>query len=231
MPLLLSVDTSTSHASVALGDGIAPPGLRTCHAQKEQAAFVQPAIRELLQARGVKPSDLDAVAVTLGPGSYTGLRVGLASAKGLCYALQLPLRGIGTLEVMAAAARCRLQQQYPSVNEALLVPMIDARRMEVFTAVYTTDGTELVTPHALVLDATAYQALPPAPRTWFFGCGADKWQPHCTHTGAIFTPLDWNAADALPLARQRWEARQFDDVAYTAPLYVKAFQSGPSARS
>jgi len=132
---ILCIDASVHSASIALADGEQLLALKVCEQQREHAAFIQPAIDQILQELHLNPNKINAVAVTAGPGSYTGLRVGMTSAKGLCYALQIPLITLRTLDVMAHTAKKQV-----SDASYLLCPMIDARRMEVFTAVYNASG-------------------------------------------------------------------------------------------
>ena len=150
MALILNIDTTGSKTSIALaidGDVIADASNSE---QRDHASWIHPAIDQLLLRNGFKPADLSAIAVTVGPGSYTGLRVGLATAKGFCYALNIPLITENTLLVMASQAISRYSnEKQPSVD--FYIPMIDARRMEVFTAVYDNDLNKILTPKALIL--------------------------------------------------------------------------------
>ena len=137
MSLILNIDTATEKAHVSFAkDGLVINSLYS-ESQKEHASFLQTAIQQLTKLSGVQLKDLDAVAVTAGPGSYTGLRVGMASAKGLCYALKKPLITLGTLEILTCF--CYWIVFKITMTPVLLCPMIDARRMEVFTAIYKTD--------------------------------------------------------------------------------------------
>src|ERR1700679_2481534 len=146
MALILSIDTAMAKAGIALSkDGLALSILENTE-QKEHAAWLHQAVQEIMTTTGHRLHDLEAVAVTAGPGSYTGLRVGMAAAKGFCYALNIPLIAEDTLKVMAFAAK----EQVPESH--LLCPMIDARRMEVFTALYRHDLTLLLASMAMVVD-------------------------------------------------------------------------------
>ncbi len=157
IPLLLNIDTATEHASICISRGEKVIDMEESSEQKNHAAFVQPAIVRLLAANQLQLADIDAVAVTIGPGSYTGLRVGLASAKGICYALNKPLVTVNTLQVMAQAAYNDCVLKGISIDEqTLFCPLIDARRMEVFTAVYDARLAEIEAPYALVTDADSF---------------------------------------------------------------------------
>lgn len=219
MSTILYIDCSTNQASVAIAREEELLGIKKCNEQKEHASFLQPAIQELSHETGIALSTLSAIAVTIGPGSYTGLRVGLASAKGLCYALQLPLITLGTLEVMAYAA-----QQEASVQDPYFIcPMIDARRSEVFTAVYDHQLKEVLTPQALILDDHSYEVFLQEAPVLFSGNGSQKWSALCKHPNARFQQSGWDATSMIPLANVRWREKQFASLHYASPLYIKEF--------
>ncbi len=221
MVLLLCIDTSTTHASVALAmDGVLI-GLKANQNQRDHASFLQPAIHTLLQEANHTLKDLSAVAVTSGPGSYTGLRVGFASAKGLAYALAIPLISIETTLVMSAAAIAHHKIDVP----VLLCPMIDARRMEVFTALYSKDLQPVSPISALILSPESFARQLEFSRLLFFGNGAPKWQTICNHAHALFADVDWNAADMVQLANKLFLEKNFSDLAYSVPVYGKEFHS------
>src|SRR3984957_11463448 len=181
MALLLNIDTSTKRAGVCLSqDGKLLTMLENFE-QKEHAAWLHVAVQQLMTNTGSRMRDLQAVAVTAGPGSYTGLRVGMAAAKGFCYALGIPLITEDTLRMMAFAA----SEQLPEAD--LLCPMIDARRMEVFTAVYSRDMTELLPATAMVIDENSFSEWLSDHRVSFFGEGSDKCKPIIKAAGASFT--------------------------------------------
>lgn len=217
MPLILNIDTSIDTASVCLAKNNELLLLESNENQKDHAAWLQNAIANMMKAAGFTLNNLDAVAVTNGPGSYTGLRVGLSTAKGLCYALQIPLITIGTLELMAFAAK----------NEKvdLLCPMIDARRMEVFTAIYNKQLFEIEKPHARVLDEHTFEAYIINNQILFFGNGSLKFQPLVPTKQAVFKAINFDAATMLFLSHQRFENEQFADLAYAEPFYIKDFHA------
>ena len=224
MALLLNIDTATEHASVCLSKDANILGLIESTEQKNHASFVQPAIEKIMNDSGFSLQDIDAVAVTAGPGSYTGLRVGLASAKGICYALDKPLILRNTLEVMAIAIvnyYRKINQAIPS--ESLLFPMIDARRMEVFTALYTDGLQELKSPHALILDMSYFEEILNKAAVIFSGSGHLKLKPIISHANASFCEVQHNAADLADLAHSSFSSKQFANLAYCEPLYVKEF--------
>ncbi|NCU04282.1 MAG: tRNA (adenosine(37)-N6)-threonylcarbamoyltransferase complex dimerization subunit type 1 TsaB [Chitinophagaceae bacterium] len=221
MTLLLCIDTSTTHASVALAKDGVLVGIKVNQNQREHASFLQPAVQELLQESGYKLHELSAIAVTSGPGSYTGLRVGFASAKGFCYALDIPLISIPTTLAMSAAATTQINKNEP----ALLCPMIDARRMEVFTALYQPDLSIISPISALILTPDSYASELNNSRILFFGDGAKKWQTICRHSNALFPEVSWNAANMVELAHQFYQKKQYSLLAYSVPEYGKGFHS------
>ena len=221
MALLLCVDSSTTHASVAVAKDGVLLGIKTNTTQKDHASFLQPAVYTLLQELQLTVKQLEAVAVTTGPGSYTGLRVGLSSAKGLCFALNIPLIGIHTTQVISAAARTHILEK----DGFILCPMIDARRMEVFTALYSPDLKELSPITSKVLTADSFLELLERQPVYFIGDGSVKWQNICTNTNARFSTTNWNSADMIYLGEQLYNAKQFLSLAYSAPDYGKGFHA------
>jgi tRNA threonylcarbamoyladenosine biosynthesis protein TsaB len=230
MPLLLNIDTATEHASVCLSKGDIVLGLIESTEQKNHASFIQPAIQKLIADSGHILAQLDAVSVTAGPGSYTGLRVGLSSAKGVCYALQKPLILINTLEVMAQAILSHYQSSVGSMGPAtILCPLIDARRMEVFTALYNPLLQEIQEPHALIIDENVFNALLEAHPMIFSGTGYHKLQGVISHANASFSDIRHNASHLAIRSLNAYQSKRFADLAYSEPLYVKAFFD-PSAK-
>ena len=221
MPLLLAIETATKLCSVALGRDGQLLALREIDNEKlAHAEKVNVLIAEVMEEAGLPLKDLDAVAVGIGPGSYTGLRIGLSAAKGLCYALDKPIIGLSTLGTLVAAAR---QQHGPL--QGILWPMIDARRMEVFAQPYSAVGQPSAEAAPLILEE-AWAALP-EPRV-VFGDGADKaahfWaaQPAITHLPVVRP----SAAFMLAGAHARYKAQRFDDLAYLVPEYGKGANVG-----
>jgi tRNA threonylcarbamoyladenosine biosynthesis protein TsaB len=226
MPAVLCIDTSVTNASVALAIDGKLASIKINDNQKEHASFLQPAIELLLKEHALKPKDLAAVTVTNGPGSYTGLRVSLASAKGLCFALQIPLITLSTLEIMTLAAI-----EYSQLNNRqndhgfLFCPMIDARRMEVYTALYTSSLEELIPPTAMILNENSLQQQLTSHKIMFFGNGSDKWKAVCTHFNARFETINFTAAHMIQPALEKLNRQDFASLAYTAPLYLKEFHT------
>ncbi|MBX9785005.1 MAG: tRNA (adenosine(37)-N6)-threonylcarbamoyltransferase complex dimerization subunit type 1 TsaB [Chitinophagaceae bacterium] len=219
--LILCIDCSVQTASVALAKDKKLLGLKICAEQKQHAGFIQPAVKELMDETGVSVKELHAVAVTNGPGSYTGLRVGMASAKGLCYALNIPLIVMGTLDVMAIAALKEIKEPSPF----FICPMIDARRMEVFTTIYDEELNTVLPAQALILNEQSFAEQLNLQTVLFLGNGAEKWKTICHHANARFPAVNWNAASMTDEAFALYEQQQFASLAYAAPFYLKEFHS------
>ncbi len=224
MPLLLNIDTATEHASVCLSESNTVLGMIESTEQKNHASFIQPAIQKLMAASGYYLKDLDAVSVTAGPGSYTGLRVGMASAKGICFALDKPLILVNTLEVMAQSIVSFLAnaQTVPDPS-SLLCPLIDARRMEVFTAVYSLSLEEIKPPYALIVDENSFSVDEYLTPVIFSGSGQQKLQGIVQHPKASFLHIQHNASHLALRSFLAFASGQFANLAYAEPLYVKAF--------
>ncbi|BAV09206.1 tRNA (adenosine(37)-N6)-threonylcarbamoyltransferase complex dimerization subunit type 1 TsaB [Filimonas lacunae] len=219
MGLILNIDTATENAGVCLAKaGVSLAQLENKD-QKSHASFLQPAIKTLMEDAGFQLSDLDAIAVTAGPGSYTGLRVGLSSAKGLCFALNKPLLLLNTLEVMATA----YLSAHAEAADTFICPMIDARRMEVFTALYNTELQEVTAPAAMILDANNFEKELANHKIVFCGNGSPKWQPLVTSTHAVFSTVQHKARHLAILSWKAFEEKRFSDLAYSEPLYIKEF--------
>ncbi len=223
MNLILNIDTASENAHVSLAkDGHVLHALSS-ESQKEHASFLQAAIQELVKITGIHLKEIDAVAVTAGPGSYTGLRVGFASAKGLCYALKKPLITIGTLEVLTASA---LQLYPPTADENILFcPMIDARRMEVFTAVYQHDLSFYLQPCAMILDELSFETALSKSKILFFGSGSEKWKQICPDRNALFKSVAILPESFSKSSNMLFSEKKFTNLAYSEPFYLKEFQS------
>lgn len=242
MAFILSIDTAVENASVCIAKDDHMLAFRENNKQKDHASWIHTAILQLLQETGLERSALDAVAVTAGPGSYTGLRVGLATAKGLCYALNIPLITENTLRVMAYAVRSELPEQgiggkenesEPTeriTNEAginhlptLICPMIDARRMEVFTAVYDIQLSETLKPAAVILEASSFEELLDQNQVIFCGNGSEKWRSLSAHPNARYSNVKYHAGHLSVLAFAKLDRRDFTELAYAEPVYLKNF--------
>lgn len=216
MALILNIDTSTSFASLALGKDGETIGTSSNADQKDHASWLHIAIRELLLNHNIPVNALHAIAVTGGPGSYTGLRVSMSTAKGICYAANIPLIIHNTLEVMTHA----VLQKY---DQALYCPMLDARRMEVFTAVYDEQLNAQLKPTALILNNESYHDQLNNHKIVFFGSGAQKFSRICNHPNAVFTQSNFSAEDMVYASEQKYQQEKFADLAYSGPEYLKEF--------
>lgn len=230
MGLILNIDTATEHAGICLAKDGAVVANSVNRDQRDHASWIQPAIAQMMEQSGYTMQQLEAVAVTAGPGSYTGLRVGLATAKGLCYALNIPLITESTLKVIAYATRASMQLSTAQSTEDIpvfLCPMIDARRMEVFTGVYNQDLEEVVPGGAIILDESSFNKELENNHLIFCGNAVGKWKPLCKHSQAMFYEgHPHTAADLAMLAEQAFQQRRWADLAYAVPAYLKEFHSG-----
>ena len=227
MALILNIDTALEIAVLSLAeDGIMIQSLENDQ-QKDHAAWIHNAIKDLFGRTSKSISQLNAVAVSNGPGSYTGLRVGLSTAKGLCYAQNIPLITINTLELMAFSAIKSLgtaDRRLPTAD-FLLCPMIDARRMEVFAAIYDRKLVEIVKPSAMILDEKLFEESLKWRKILFLGNGSEKFFQICKHPNAEFKnpPLDHQSMATM--SYKNFIGNNFAGLAYTEPLYLKEFYS------
>jgi tRNA threonylcarbamoyladenosine biosynthesis protein TsaB len=214
---VLHIDTAVQVASVCLSDGDDIIASLVNPSEKESASWLHVAIQSILQQNNMVPAQLAAVAVSTGPGSYTGLRVGLSAAKGLCYALSIPLIGINTLQMMAAAAQENTSE--------LLCPMIDARRMEVFTAIYDQSLQKVLPPTNMILDENSFADRLTENPILFFGNGSKKAEGIINHPNARFADVSATAENMVALAAEKFKREEFLDLAYSEPYYGKDFHS------
>ena len=220
MALILNIDTATDIASVCISENGYSLAYRENNQQKEHASFVHAAINTILIEAGKSLQQIDAFAVTSGPGSYTGLRVGLATAKGFCFALNKPLIIVNTLNVMAQAA---IIAKPSALNDLLYCPMIDARRMEVYTAVFTGDLKSVLQPSAIILEPSTFDFWLKDSSVVFFGSGSAKLKDLLRNDKAIFADIEFNAKNLARLAEKSFSQEEFSDVAYAEPNYIKSF--------
>ena len=221
MALILNIDTAVDAASVCLAKDGDILTIAKNEKQKDHAAWLHIAIKNILEKNNLEMSAVDAVAITAGPGSYTGLRIGLAAAKGICYALHKPLICLNTLEVMAAAAK---NVNDPCVEGAdLLCPMIDARRMEVFTAVYDKELRIIKEPSAMELNENSFDKELEVKSICFLGNGSGKFRALINNSNALFSDVNMDAAAMVPLSDKKFLCNEFADLAYAGPLYLKEF--------
>src|SRR5574344_2000384 len=218
LPYILNIDTSTDICSAALTKGNEVIAyLESCDG-KSHAKTLLPYIQELLDEAHLKPQDLNAVALSMGPGSYTGLRIGTSTAKGICYTMDIPLIAIPTLQIIAVSAVTESQV----LPDSLICPLLDARRMEVFTAVYQTDLQEVTPVSSQIIDENSFNDILSEKEVIFCGNGVEKCRNLLEkNTHAHFNTDPISAKNMSKIAYQKFENRQFEDVAYFEPFYLK----------
>ncbi len=223
MAVILNIDTSGEYCSVAL----TAEGMVLAHQEegggRNHAALLSDYIKYCLDFAAEKELSLEAVAVSMGPGSYTGLRIGLSEAKGLAYALGIPLIGINTLKIMS----CQVMFTRDLEGDEIFVPMVDARRMEVYTGAYDFSLLPIMEQQALILDADSYSDIIHTHRKiLMFGSGSDKARDLIKAPNVEFIPdIHPLAIDMIALAEQAYARRDFLDIAYSIPNYIKDFQT------
>lgn len=217
MALILNIDMAVELASLCLAKDGDIFSFDKNGNQKDHASWLHPAIEGMMKKTGWQLRQLDAIAITIGPGSYTGLRVGLASAKGLCYALQKPLIALNTLQVMANAVKKNAEE--------MICPMIDARRMEVFTAIYSNALQTVAEPGAMILDEKSFSEELSRYKILFCGNGCKKFHPLCNNINAAFTDSAFDSSHMIELSEKQYAERIFANLVYTEPLYLKEFHT------
>lgn len=220
MNYILNIHTTSEKAIVSLCDPDSVLASLVNDHSKEHAAFLHTGIHQILKQTGISPSQLKAVGVTGGPGSYTGIRVGLATAKGLCFALKIPLMIFNTLELMAYSAI-----EKSGNKNALFCPLIDARRMEVFTAVYDAHMNEVIPPSAMVLDENSFADLLQEKRVCFFGSGAFKFKDLIKKkiSQSSFSDDEVSSEALAAFSWNKFQKNQFENLLTAEPVYIKEF--------
>jgi len=217
MAYILNIDTAIDNASVCISKDDQLINIAVNNNQKDHASWIQPAIKNIIALSGLSLNDLTAIAVSIGPGSYTGLRIGLSTAKGLCYALDIPLIAIGTLDMMATAAAQK--------DCDLICPMIDARRMEVFAALYKKNMEKVIFPSAILLDSNLFDDVLEKNTVLFYGNGSNKFKYVTHHRNALFDDIEINSSLLIKISNNRLRDSEFNSLAYTEPMYIKNFYS------
>ena len=222
MNYILHIDTTTKKCSVALAqDGELMIQKELLSEEFSHSEQLHPFIEEVLKESGLKSSSLSAIAISKGPGSYTGLRIGVAAAKGLCFALDLPLIALNTLEIMV--------QPYEVSPYSFIIPMLDARRMEVYTAIFDETKKWIQETMAEVLTENTFTSIVNEQSCLIIGDGAIKFKTlypkiNASYTSEIHYPV---AKDMIALAWKKFNAKEFEDLAYFEPFYLKDFQTTP----
>ena len=219
MARIILIETSTSLCSTAiLEDGKIVS--RRENRERMHSSLTAPFIKEMMDERGISVKDCDAICVSMGPGSYTGLRVGVSTAKGLCFGAGIPLLAVSSLDALVGEA---LSSPDTMSGVVKIVPMIDARRMEVYCSVYDNDGNSLSTIESKIIDGDSFRDILDEGTVLFIGDGADKCRGIINHPNARFIqccPSAWGMA--IPATRE-FEIKNWRDVAYFEPFYLKEF--------
>ena len=227
MALILNIETSTTVCSVCISkDGIVQ-SYRESHDEKTHAKQLTVFIDEIVKEQKLKFKDFDAIAVSMGPGSYTGLRIGVSTAKGLCYAKDIPLIAINTLQSLANGIVSKVKNNDLNIEgfkEAILVPMIDARRMEVYSSFFNSNAKTTREIKAEIIDENSYQDILVKKQMIFFGDGSAKIAGTITHKNAIFIEnINTSSLTMASLSKEAFKKNEFVDVAYFEPFYLKDF--------
>ncbi|OEK06191.1 tRNA (adenosine(37)-N6)-threonylcarbamoyltransferase complex dimerization subunit type 1 TsaB [Roseivirga misakiensis] len=221
MALILSIETSTTVCSIAITDGNDVVATQKLFLEKSHSNLLTVIIQDTLKQCGLELGSFSAIAVSEGPGSYTGLRIGVSTAKGICYALDKPLIAIPTLAALAHEVNTRNTEKFH------LAPMLDARRMEVYTALFDSDLNTIQEVAPMILDEQSFLETLREKTVLFFGGGSNKFEP-LVEGGANarfindITPSAWAVGQ---LAYQKCLSESFEDVAYFEPFYLKAFRA------
>ena len=220
MERLILIETSTALCSVALAENGAIVAYRESSALKAHASLTAVFIQEVLQEKGITLDDCDAVCVSKGPGSYTGLRVGVSTAKGLCFGSRKPLIAVGTLDTLVAQAQ--MPDQAGNDGPRFIVPMIDARRMEVYTAIFE-NGIQTTETAPMIINENSFADILEQGPVLFIGDGAGKCADVIKHPNAHFCQCNPVASAMLTPAVEALKEKRFEDVAYFEPFYLKEF--------
>lgn len=218
MATILNLETSTKNCSVS----IAKDGVQLCLVEENEENYahgekLNQFVDWCVQGAEINWKDIDAVCVSKGPGSYTGLRIGVSSAKGFAYGSDIPLMAINSLQILAES---QLNQEVDYI-----IPMIDARRMEVYTALFDRQGNQLTETEAKVIDDTSFEELK-GKKIIFVGDGAEKCQEILSHLNATFVQAFPSAKDMIRVSEEKFTQKSFEDFAYFEPYYLKDFVAG-----
>jgi tRNA threonylcarbamoyladenosine biosynthesis protein TsaB len=227
MARILHIETSGKNCSVAVSKDSKILAHLRIEEERSHAAHLSQMIIDALATAEIKAKNLDAVSVSEGPGSYTGLRIGVSAAKGICYAANIPLIAIPTLEIMLAHLKREAEQKQMIPQDAdLFVPMIDARRMEVYNCIFATQKRIIREVQAEIIDKNSFASYLKTNTLVFFGDGSNKCQDVISHKNAIFVNgILPDAQYMIEIAEQKFAENQFVDLAYYEPFYLKAFQA------
>ena len=216
MVIILNIETATKNCSVSIaknGEILAIKELN--NGNYSHAEVLHPFIVDILEEANITSQELDAVAVSKGPGSYTGLRIGVSAAKGLCFAFDKPLISIETLRSLAHSI---------SIDKGVIIPMLDARRMEVYAAVFNSDYDSVREIKAEIIDETSFLEYLENQKVYFLGDGAQKCKEIITHENAVFVDDKFpSSKEMAELSYSKYKKNDIEDVAYFEPFYLKDF--------
>jgi tRNA threonylcarbamoyladenosine biosynthesis protein TsaB len=223
MATILCIETATTNCSVALSVNGSVIALVEDNAKQfSHAERLHVFISQVLIEAGIDKSDLDAIAVSKGPGSYTGLRIGVSAAKGLCYALDIPLISIATLKSLALQVKA---------GDGKVVAMLDARRMEVYSSVFSSEGKEIRETRAEILTDKSFAEFLEKSKVFFIGSGVEKFETLCHHENAVFVNDKLpSSKEICALAAIKYEISDIENVAYFEPYYLKDFIGTTSSK-
>jgi len=227
MSLILNIETATQFCSVGLARDGHILAIRESNEKNIHAAKVSVFAEEVILEAGMSMKDLEAVAVSMGPGSYTGLRIGVSAAKGFCYALDIPLIAVPTLQSMALTASVAAKDIINTEKNILFCPMIDARRMEVYTALFDVQNREIRKTEALIVEADSFDEELKEHRILYFGDGAEKCLEVLEQEGMSFLDGILPSSSGMALiSQEKFKSGAFADLAYFEPYYLKDFIAG-----
>ncbi|MDP2540275.1 MULTISPECIES: tRNA (adenosine(37)-N6)-threonylcarbamoyltransferase complex dimerization subunit type 1 TsaB [Tenacibaculum] len=223
MATILHIETATKNCSVSVADKGELLAIQELNdGNYSHAEKLHPFIQQVMQEAKLSFNDIDAVAVSKGPGSYTGLRIGVSAAKGLCFAFDKPLISIETLQSLAYKL---------SIEQGVIIPMLDARRMEVYAAVYNSKHEQVRDIKAEVIDENSFQEYLSKGKVYFLGDGAEKCKEVITHENAVFIDGEFpSAKEMVKLSFDKYKKNDIEDVAYFEPFYLKDFVVTPEKK-
>jgi len=227
MARILNIETSTTVCSVCISKNGEVEAFKETREEKSHAKKLTIFIDQLLKEQNYTFDDIDAVAISKGPGSYTGLRIGVSTAKGLCYAKEIPLIAVNTLQAMAQGISQKIREgkvKIEEIEKTILVPMIDARRMEVYSAFFNPQGEFVREVKAEIITEDSYQDILSKQKMIFFGDGSEKITDVVQNKNAVFLKdINPSATYMVKLANEAFQNQKFEDVAYFEPFYLKDF--------
>lgn len=218
--MILNIETATNVCSVCLSEEGNIIAQKISYEDKSHSELLTVFVEQIVAEKNIELKNLDAIAVSMGPGSYTGLRIGVSAAKGIAYATEKPLIAVSTLQTMVKM----VLDKHKISADAILCPMIDARRMEVYTALFAQNGLQTREIEAEIIDENSFAEILNTKEIYFFGNGANKCKQTITHPNAKFIDNIYPQARYMAeISAQKLQNRNFEDVAYFEPFYLKNF--------